>query len=216
MSDKTSIKNLPPPPGTYILSGEELTLDELDLILTLTIKYDSPTKKILFLSMTLNYTGEDQQNLAFSGPSAGGKSFIALEVANYFPDEDLLPLAYTSPTAFFHSQGVLVDENLSPLQDKRDYVSEHMDRWDDANPQPEKGEGRTAWKEKRRDEVRAVKTEWDALKKFYMVDLEQKILIFLDQPHDELLKKLRPLLSHDKKHLMIKITDKTREGGHKT
>ena len=26
---------------------------------------------------------------------------------------------------------------------------------------------------------------------------------------------MRPLLSHDKKQLLVKITDKTREGGHK-
>ena len=53
-----------------------MSLAELDEILGSTIKFDAPTKKILFLSMTLNYTGEDQQNLAFSGPSATGKSFI--------------------------------------------------------------------------------------------------------------------------------------------
>ena len=33
----------------------------------------------------------------------------------------------------------------------------------------------------------------------YLVDLSHKILIFLDQPHNELLARLRPLLSHDKK-----------------
>ena len=82
--------------------------------------------------------------------------------------------------------------------------------------QPEKGEGRSAWKDKYRDEVRKLKSEWDQMPKFYLVDLKKKIIIFLDQPHDDLLKKLRPLLSHDMKQLPIKITDKTREGGHKT
>ena len=137
-------------------------------------------------------------------------------MANYFPEEDLLPLAYTSPTAFFHTQGVLVDKSLSPLQDRRDFVSERLEIWDEKNPQPEKGEGRSARNEKRRDESRSLKAEWDQLTKYYRVDLEKKILIFLDQPHDELLKKLRPLLSHDRKQLLIKITGKTREGGHKT
>jgi len=50
----------------------------------------------------------------------------------------------------------------------------------------------------------------------YTVDLSRKILIFLDQPHTLLLQHLRPLLSHDKKELQIKITDKSQKGGLKT
>jgi hypothetical protein len=46
--------------------------------------------------------------------------------------------------------------------------------------------------------------------------LHHKILIFLDQPHNELLARLRPLLSHDKKEIAIKITDKTQKNGTKT
>jgi len=34
------------------------------------------------------------------------------------------------------------------------------------------------------------------------VDLSKKILIFLDMPHDQLLRRLRPILSHDKKSLI--------------
>jgi len=40
------------------------------------------------------------------------------------------------------------------------------------------------------------------------VDLERKIIIFLDMPHYELLAKLRPILSHDKKEVVVKITDR--------
>ena len=50
----------------------------------------------------------------------------------------------------------------------------------------------------------------------YMVDLSRKILIFLDQPHNDLLARLRPLLSHDKKEISLKITDKTQKFGLKT
>lgn len=42
------------------------------------------------------------------------------------------------------------------------------------------------------------------------------ILIFLDQPHTQLLQHLRPLLSHDKKEILVKITDKSQKGGHRT
>lgn len=50
----------------------------------------------------------------------------------------------------------------------------------------------------------------------YLVNLERKILIFLDQPHTLLLQHLRPLLSHDEKEIHIKITDKSQKFGLKT
>lgn len=52
--------------------------------------------------------------------------------------------------------------------------------------------------------------------KGYVVDLSRKILIFLDQPHNELLARLRPLLSHDKKEISLKITDRSQKFGLKT
>ena len=58
--------------------------------------------------------------------------------------------------------------------------------------------------------------EWDKEMKGYVVDLSRKILIFLDQPHNDLLARLRPLLSHDKKEISLKITDKTQKFGLKT
>jgi len=50
----------------------------------------------------------------------------------------------------------------------------------------------------------------------YITDLSQKILIFLDQPHTQLLERLRPILSHDKKEVENRITDKTQKFGMKT
>jgi 5S rRNA maturation endonuclease (ribonuclease M5) len=50
----------------------------------------------------------------------------------------------------------------------------------------------------------------------YVVDLSRKILIFLDQPHTLLLQHLRPILSHDKKQIRMKITDKSQKYGLKT
>jgi hypothetical protein len=47
-------------------------------------------------------------------------------------------------------------------------------------------------------------------------NLERKILVFWDQPNTELLKKLRPLLSHDEKELILKITDKSEKRGLRT
>lgn len=57
---------------------------------------------------------------------------------------------------------------------------------------------------------------YDAERKLLTADLSRQILIFLDQPHTLLLQHLRPLLSHDKKEISIKITDKTKGIGLRT
>jgi hypothetical protein len=55
--------------------------------------------------------------------------------------------------------------------------------------------------------------EPDKRRKIIHVDLHQKILIFLDQPHSSLLQRLRPLLSHDEKQMVAKITDRREKSG---
>ncbi len=50
----------------------------------------------------------------------------------------------------------------------------------------------------------------------YIMDLSRKILIFIDQPRTDLLQRLRSLLSHDRKEIITKITDKTQRYGLKT
>lgn len=57
---------------------------------------------------------------------------------------------------------------------------------------------------------------WDKERKVNVVNLERKILIFLDAPDYRLVEKLRPLLSHDKKVLQFKITDKNEKHGLRT
>ncbi|MEM2882462.1 MAG: hypothetical protein QXL35_04395 [Candidatus Bathyarchaeia archaeon] len=56
----------------------------------------------------------------------------------------------------------------------------------------------------------------DQRRRAILVDLEHKILIFLDQPHWMLMERLRPLLSHDRRLLRYSITDKTEKGGLRT
>ncbi|MFH1253154.1 MAG: toprim domain-containing protein [Candidatus Uhrbacteria bacterium] len=140
-----------------------LSSQDLKEILGLTIKQDNENKIVTFLCEISAYTDNTQFNISFNAPSSTGKSFIPTEIARLFPEEDILELAYCSPTAFFHDAG-----------------------------------------------------EWDEKNQGYMVDLSRKILIFLDQPHTQLLERLRPLLSHDKKEIVIKITDKSQKFGLKT
>jgi hypothetical protein len=80
-----------------------LTAKELIEILGTTIKHDDINKLVAFLCQLSAYTEDSQFNLSFNAPSSSGKSFIPIEVAKLFPEEDVLELGYVSPTSFFHS-----------------------------------------------------------------------------------------------------------------
>lgn len=138
-------------------------MGELQDILGMTVKHDNENKLITFLAMLSAYTENSQLNVGYRAPSSTGKSYIPLELAQLFPQEDVIEIAYASPSSFWHDRGF-----------------------------------------------------WDEDRKCLVVDLERKILIFVDQPHDMVLQRLRPLLSHDKKELQYKITDKAEKRGLRT
>ena len=194
----------------------DMTTEQVADILGTTIKHDKTSKTLKFYGTILNYTEEDQQNFSSNGPSAVGKSWIVSEILEYFPAEDVLSKGYTSPTAFWHLNSELCRADGEPLDNRDRYVEDGVTHWEELNQLPPKGEGRENWKEKRKSEKRRLKAEWDEIDKFYIVNLEGKILHFRDQPHDKLLQNLRPVLSHDSKIIELNITDKTREGGHRT
>ncbi len=140
-----------------------LSAEELIQILGITIKRDEENKLITFLCQLSAHTENAQLNVSFNAPFSTGKSYIPTEIAQLFPEDDVIEVAYCSPTAFSHDVGI-----------------------------------------------------YEKDKQGYIVDLSRKILIFLDQPHDQLLQHLRPLLSHDKKETHLKITDKSQRAGMRT
>jgi len=142
-------------------TNKSITVEDLTRILSSTVKHDDANKAITFLGMLLNYTEEDQINMGFLAESSTGKSYIPLELCQYFPEEDVMQIGYASPTSFFH------------------------------------------------DYARMVKTGSNK-QTVFMVDLQKKILVFVDQPHDMLLQRLRPILSHDKKEIPLLITDRNK------
>jgi hypothetical protein len=168
-----------------------ITLDELNEILETTVKQDKTPRVTTFLSMLLNYTDEAQQNIGFASEAARGKSYLALEIAAYFPEEDVDDRGYVSPTGFFHDRGTLIDETGQPI---------------DFTQKPTK-DSSLAERELWRRQLEGAKLR---------VDLSHKILVFLDQPHDQLLQRLRPILSHDKKVIEYSITDKSERHGLRT
>ncbi|OGJ49710.1 hypothetical protein A2335_02955 [Candidatus Peregrinibacteria bacterium RIFOXYB2_FULL_32_7] len=145
------------------LKFNELNTHDLAAVLGLTIKKDEENKIVTFLCQLSAYTDNSQFNVSYNAPSSTGKSYIPTEIARLFPPEDVMELAYCSPTAFFHDNG-----------------------------------------------------KYDKTTNTNTINLSRKIIIFLDQPHTELLARMRPLLSHDKKEIVLKITDKNDKNGMRT
>lgn len=159
-----------PQPSPENPTLQEATYGEILQALNTTIKEDEANKLILFNAMLLTYTDQDQQNIALISASSTGKSYLALEIASFFPEEDVMVFGGVSPKAFIHEKGTPVFEG----------------------PQDDEGKPRFS---------------------HYEVNLANKILIFLDQPHDQLLQVLRPLLSHDQREITFKFTDKSDKYG---
>jgi len=146
-----------------MFEGQELDFEDLADLLGLTIRFDDVNKVVCFLAMLSAYTEDSQFNISFRAESSTGKSYIPLEIARLFPSEDVIEIAYSSPTSFWHDTG-----------------------------------------------------EWDPETQTIRINLHRKILIFIDMPHDQLLQRLRPLLSHDRKTLTYKITDRREKAGLRT
>jgi len=85
---------------------EEIDVQDVCKVLDATIKKDDENKIVTFVSMLTTYTDDSQMNIFFNAPSSTGKSHIPLSVVDLFPKEDIITLAYCSPTAFFHEQGL--------------------------------------------------------------------------------------------------------------
>lgn len=145
------------------MGNQYIGIEEIAQYLEPIIKKDEIAKVVAFLVQFSTYLLEDQLNSIIASLSSTGKTHILINIADLFPEEDVIRIGYSSPKAFFHELG----------------------RFDQKT------------------------------KKLY-IDLSHKNLIFLDQPHPELLARLRPILSHDKKEIEIKITDKNLAGSIRT
>lgn len=205
--------NSDPNTRACITPMNEMPVDELDQILDITIKKDRTAKIVTFLISLLNYTSSSQQNIGFVSVSSSGKSYIPMEILRHFPEEDVRLIQHQTPKAFYHSEGVIVEDKGGinygkPLKSRNEYVRNNLAIWDGKNPQ----DTTSNWRELRRAENNRLKDIWEKTPKGILVDLSQKILFFLDMPNWHLMEELKPMLSHDALVTRSSITDKSRSG----
>jgi len=191
------------------------------------IKRDFTAKVALFIACLLTQTSDDQLNIALTGVSASGKTHLALTVTSLFDPREVIKIAGATPRALVYERGTLVvpadyekgtqvvpadsdgggdggPPRLVPLEEALDPLLEELSELE--------GEGgRTAEARAKREALRR-RIEKLKAQSVRLVDLEGKVMVFLDQPNPELLERLRPLLSHDEKELRFTLTNKTSSG----
>ncbi len=169
------------------------------------VKHDEILAKRVFYTCISAYA--EPTNLAVLAPTSEGKTYVVLKVADLFPKEDVLSYARISPTSFIHDTGTLIDkagENIELTVKKR---QEEIEEW-----QAESKDKKNPPDIVRKSELRQlIEQNKNMLKELYadskkLIDLRNKILIFLEPPYPQVWEWLKPILSHDKFEIEYKVT----------
>jgi len=177
--------------------------DVLDYIVRVrenTVKKDRRYLTMTILTMFSAYLPEPV-NLDVQAPSSEGKTYVVTEAAKLFPKEDIIELVGATPKSFFYEKSVLVDKDTyEPVEDKLNQLYQQLKETED------------------KLEQREIKAQIQAIldNSVPMVDLEKKIIIFLDTPDINTLNALKTILSHDSYYSYYKFTDKDKKGRIKT
>ena len=192
----------------YIDYGIE---DKIEYCLDIILKEAKKENKLanqLFITMLSAYSN-NPINLLINAPSGVGKNYVINKVAELFPENDILSLARMTDKALFHRPGTLVIKNElgeyesmeQKIKDIDKQIEDKENEISQTNNQDTKQALRSTIIELKQEEKDLVK---DARK---LIDLSNKIIIFLDTPSEQLLSGLLPLLSHDKFEVEYEFVD---------
>ncbi len=120
-------------------------------------------------------------NLAVLAPTSEGKTYPVLETIRYFPKYDVWKVGSMSPKVIIRQNGILVDNDNEPLDSRIKDLKKQI---------------RSCKDEEKAEELK------EQLHQIYqeakvMIDLQGKVLVFLEPPHKETWSILKPILSHD-------------------
>lgn len=178
-----------------------------------TIKGDKRAIEFL-LSHELSAFTTDPSNLGMEAPTSEGKTYPVVEVVKRSPSDYVWFLGGLSPTALVHDYGELVDKDGKPvegaIETRRDQI--HTLK---------KGAREAVDPSKKSELMTSITIAEDELKELlkgarHLINMEDKIIVFLEAPVIETWEKLRPVLSHDVFEISYKFTDKTAGGSLKT
>lgn len=132
-------------------------------------------------------------NMALLAPSSDGKTYATVQIAKLFPKEDVIKVGRLSPTALIHQHGKMIDANGNDARPLLDSIERRL------------AEAKSAKQNNTILELQNEKRELlEGCKN--LVDLQNKILLFLDNPNPQTYEVLKPILSHDSEEIIYKTT----------
>jgi hypothetical protein len=152
-------------------------------------------------------------NLLINAPSGIGKNYVITKVISLFPKGDVLPLAGMTEKSLFHRPGTLVikDEITGEYKSIETQLTDIAEQI--REKKREECSYRTADDKTKRQDIRNSIQILEEQKRELLsnskklIDLSNKIIIFLDTPPERLLAGLLPLLSHDQYEVEYEFVD---------
>src|SRR5215471_18730420 len=145
-----------------------------------TVKQEDPlVRQIVYTAFSKDST--NPINLAVLAPTSEGKTYPVLESLQYFPRNHIWKIGSMTPKVIIRQNGILVDSNNQPIADR---IKELKRKINEANDSDEKQD--------LEEQLRQLYNEAKVL-----IDLRDKLWVFLEPPHHETWAILKPILSHD-------------------
>lgn len=171
-------------------------------------KEESRLVKQIVYTMLSAYTN-NPINLAINSPSGEGKTWVIQKVGEKFPEADVMFLASMTEKAIFHRHGLLVVRNEQGKYEPLDNKLADIDKQIEAKNQEIGISKDSILKDGLKSYIESLEKDKKDFKNGAkkLIDLSQKILVFLDSPRPELFNALMPLLSHDRYEVEYEFVD---------
>jgi hypothetical protein len=205
LNEKTSTKTRKPmdslPEGVEEIFLDENPLDFMTKYVSKRVKNEETLIKLAILVMASTYT-PNPLNIALESPQSEGKSYSLVEVSKLFPKNDVWDLGGMTPQVLTRERGYLVDRETGKRIDKDiNEIGEEIDALGNSKDEKLK-------REKLESQLHDILQ--NAVK---IVDMQGKILLFLEAPQAKTFSTLRPILSRDKYEVEFKFVDRAYKNG---
>lgn len=164
---------------------------------------DALIRQILYTGLS-SYIGDDPINLGIIAPTSEGKTYPVEECIKFFPREDVFKVGSMSTKVLVRQKGILVDKNGEPIGQKINELIKKRNLLDDKKEN----------KEEKLNILEEIQELFEDAKT--LIDLQGKILVFLEPPQKEVWEILKPILSHDSYEIEFPFVNQTDREGHQT
>ena len=164
---------------------------------------DALIRQILYTGLS-SYIGDDPINLGIIAPTSEGKTYPVEECMKFFPREDVYKVGSMSTKVLVRQRGILIDKNGEPIDEKIKELRKRKNLLDDKKEN----------KEEKYEILEEMAEIFEDAKT--LIDLQGKILVFLEPPQKEVWEILKPILSHDSFEIEFPFVNQTDRDGHQT